>query len=394
VKILFIEWESYGYQDIKEAFAEEGHQLICFPFQVFGHQGEELLQDPETEDRLCAVLHREVPDVLFSVDYYPVISRVCQKEGIRYLSYSYDCPHILLYSETIKNSCNTAYVFDKKTCQEYRREGISTVHYLPLAANTERLDAMDRKLPDRPSFAYDVSFVGSLYLEKGNYFDQIEPLLPEYTRGYLKALIAVQMGLQGCDLVREMMRPMLNDLYRAYPVGAMRDSLEPAGYFYEQFMIKRRITAIERLELLEAVSEKYGADLFTHMQDFSMENLRNHGSVEYLHEMPLVFKQSRINLNITLRSIGSGIPLRAFDIMGAGGFLLSNYQADFLDHFVPGEDFVYYENKEDLLRKIDYYLRHENERKNIAQNGHDKVAAKHTYRHRVREMLDFEHGRA
>ena len=105
--------------------------------------------------------------------------------------------------------------------------------------------------------------------------------------------------------------------------------------------------------------------------------------------MPLVFKRSKINLNITLRSIRSGIPLRVFDIMGAGGFLLSNYQADFQDLFVPDEDFVYYESKEDLLRKVGYYLNHEDERKAIARNGHEKIAAKHTYRHRVKEMLAF-----
>ena len=103
--------------------------------------------------------------------------------------------------------------------------------------------------------------------------------------------------------------------------------------------------------------------------------------------MPLVFKQSKINLNISLRSIKSGIPQRAFDIMGSGGFLLSNFQADFLDDFIPGEDFDYYESKDDLLAKIDYYLAHEKERQAIAKNGHDKTAAAHTYRHRVREML-------
>ena len=69
--------------------------------------------------------------------------------------------------------------------------------------------------------------------------------------------------------------------------------------------------------------------------------------------------------------------------------MLTNYQADILDLFVPDEDFVYYESKEDFLRKIGYYLSHEEERKAIAQSGHDKVAARHTYRHRVREMLDF-----
>ncbi len=143
------------------------------------------------------------------------------------------------------------------------------------------------------------------------------------------------------------------------------------------------------MDLLEALAQQYRVDLFTHIRDFPLHGLQVHGGVDYFQEMPLIFKQSKINLNITLRSIKSGIPLRAFDIMGAGGFLLSNYQADFLDLFVPGEDFVYYESKEDLLRKAGYYLNHEEERKAIAKNGHDKVAANHTYRHRVREMLSF-----
>ena len=154
-------------------------------------------------------------------------------------------------------------------------------------------------------------------------------------------------------------------------------------------MINRRITAIERIDLLEAVAERYPVDLFTHIRDFPLEGICVHGEVDYFRKMPLIFKQSKINLNITLRSIKSGIPLRAFDIMGAGGFLLSNHQADLLDLFVPDEDFVYYESREDLLRKVGYYLEHQEERKAIAKNGHDKVAARHTYRHRVEEMLRF-----
>ena len=146
---------------------------------------------------------------------------------------------------------------------------------------------------------------------------------------------------------------------------------------------------MERTALLTAITQKHTFDLFTFDESFAMPNLRNHGFVEPYDQMPKIFKQSRINLNITLRSIKSGIPLRGFDILGAGGFLLSNFQADFLDHFVPGEDFVYYESAKDLLQKIGYYLAHEEEREAIARNGHDKVAAGHTFRHRVREILDF-----
>lgn len=55
------------------------------------------------------------------------------------------------------------------------------------------------------------------------------------------------------------------------------------------------------------------------------------GPIDWYSVMPLVFKNTCINLNITLKSIQSGIPLRGMDIMGSGGFLLTNYQNDFLD---------------------------------------------------------------
>ena len=183
--------------------------------------------------------------------------------------------------------------------------------------------------------------------------------------------------------------PILDDLHKAYPVGSLSAGMEPEGFFYEHHVIKPWITTIERMDLLEAIAAKYRVDLFSHTKDFSASGLCNHGAVDYVREMPLVFKQSKINLNITMRSIKSGIPLRAFDIMGAGGFLLSDHRVGFMEYFVPGEDFVYYENKEDLLIKIDYYLTHDAERMAIARNGHDKVAAGHTYRHRIREMFTF-----
>ena len=32
MKILLIEWASFGNADIKDAFAKEGHQVVSFPF--------------------------------------------------------------------------------------------------------------------------------------------------------------------------------------------------------------------------------------------------------------------------------------------------------------------------------------------------------------------------
>ena len=112
------------------------------------------------------------------------------------------------------------------------------------------------------------------------------------------------------------------------------------------------------------------------------------GPTDYFREMPLVFKLSRINLNITLRSIQHAIPLRVYDILGSGGFLMSNFQHDLAYHFVPGEDFVYYESRKDLLDKIDYYLSNDSERADIARNAHKKIQEQHTFDVRVNEIID------
>ncbi len=375
MKILFIEWASFGNEDIKEAFTAEGHTFICFPFS--NRDGR---QDAETKSALSAVLHKETPDVVFSFNFFPVISQVCNKEAIRYISWIYDSPYVMLYSYTAVNPCNEIYVFDRELYMEFHNAGIRTVRYMPMAANTARLDMMESAI------LYDVSFVGSLYTEQHNFYDRMTNL-SEYAKGYLEALMAAQMKVQGYNFIQESLSPVMDDLYKALPMDPNPDGVESREYLYAQYMINRKITGLERIDLLSAVAQYHTLDLFTHDTNVTLKNLRNHGTVEYYRQMPLVFKQSRINLNISLRSIKSGIPLRAFDIMGSGGFLLSNFQADFLEHFIPGEDFVYYESKEDLLQKIGYYLNHEDERTCIAKNGHDKVVAGHTFRDRVREFL-------
>lgn len=384
MKILFIEWASYGNEDMKEAFRREGHTLVCFPFF-----NKDARNDASAVSGLPALLHKETPDVVFSFNYFPVVSNVCHKENIRYISWIYDSPYVMLYSYTAIHPCNTIYVFDKEVYLEFHKAGISTVHYLPMAANTERLDALTAQADTSGDgrFLYDISFIGSLYTEKHNFFERMENL-PDYTKGYLDALMAAQMNVHGYNFIQETISPIMEDLYQALPIMPNADGVETKEYLYAQYVINRKITGLERNALIRSIADRHSFDLFTHDGDFSLPNVINHGPVDNYREMPLVFRRSKINLNISLRSILSGIPQRAFDIMGSGGFLLSNYQNDFPDYFTPGKHFDFYESRADLLNKIAYYLFHEEERRQIARNGHDQVAAAHTYRHRVREMLD------
>ncbi len=180
-----------------------------------------------------------------------------------------------------------------------------------------------------------------------------------------------------------------SEMQKAYPCDPDALTVMTPAQIYSQYVLSRQVTAKERSEIMALIGERfrgYANRLYTIDPEVRIPGVRNMGPVEYYNEMPAVFYSSRINLNITLRSILTGIPLRALDIMGSNGFLLTNYQAEFGEYFTPGEDFDFYQDYEDLMGKIDYYLSHEKERKEILANGCRKVRTEHTLEKRLKDM--------
>lgn len=388
MKILFLEWKSFGNEDMIAAFEELGHAVYRIPFS-----NKEVHHDDIIEHELAKSIETYAPDFVFSFNYFPIVSLVCKAVQMKYVSWVYDSPYVLLYSYTVIFPCNYVFVFDKELCAEFQNAGISTIHYLPLAANTERLSSMtdfagfhQSKWSNRAAIA----FIGSLYTEKHNFYDRLSSKggITPYTRGYLEGIMAAQKQVYGYNFIQEMLTPeIVQDMQRILPMTPDATSVAPTEYLFAQYVINRQLTAIERNELLAKISEHWTYDLYTPDASLLLPNCHNHGPVDYYDMAPYVFKCAKINLNITLRSIHSGIPLRAFDILGAGGFLLTNYQADFDDCYTNGEDYVSYESPEDMCCKIDYYLTHEKERREIAENGFRKTSRNHTYKVRVSEIL-------
>ena len=289
---------------------------------------------------------------------------------------------------------NHIFLFDSAQYLELKNGGIDTVYYMPLAANTDRLDKLTLNENIHHVFDSDISFVGSMYNEKGNFYDRIYDKLAPWARGYLDAIIAAQQNVYGMNFLEDMLsgtpdtNRILGELMRVEPYTPNADGIETPAYTYANYFLARKVAQNERTALLSAVSEHFTTKLYTHNKTPDMPHVINQGAIDFYDNMPYVFKCSKINLNITLRSIKNGIPLRCMDIMGAGGFLITNFQADFLNHFTPDVDYVYFESKDDLINKCDYYLKHDDERMTIAENGHKKVQQFHNYRIRLEEIFE------
>lgn len=389
MKILFLTWKSFGNDDVLAAFRAKGHTVTELPYD-----DKDEPTDKAAVDKFAQQVKSKNVDCIFSFNYFPVVALACKDLGMPYLSWIYDSPYVRLYHYSIAYPTNHVFVFDSSIYLEFQQNGINTVHFLPMAANTDRLSAMT-KFADfsRTEWKnkHDVAFIGSLYTEKHQFYQRMDKI-SDYTRGYLEGLMKAQMQVYGYNFIQDTLKnnpDIIKDMQESLPMHPGNDSVETVEYLFAQYVINRQITAMERQEILKEVSGRFGLDLYTPDKSLKIDGCTNHGPVDYYDMAPYVFKKAKINLNISLRSIIAGMPLRAFDIMGAGGFLMTNYQSDFLEFFTPGEDYEYYDSQADLMNKIEYYLAHEDERAAIARNGFEKIAAHHTYEHRVDEMLSY-----
>lgn len=336
------------------------------------------------------ILKTEHPVFVFSINFYPVIAEICHIYKTPYLCWTVDSPVPELFSESIKLPTNRIFLFDRAQHDCFAHYNPECIFHLPLASCTERFDKVIQTITDadRKAYSSDISFVGSLYSEK-NPMHQLNDL-PDYAKGYINALVESSLKICGYNPVENAMTDSLAQTIKScapafYSPGAT--VANPDRYIAAHSYVGMQIAETERIRTLNILAQFFNVDLYTRSDITPLQDVRTHGGVASLTEMPKIFNLSKINLNMTIKPIQTGLPLRIFDILGCGGFLMTNYQTELTEHFEIGVDLEAYASKEELVDKCAYYLEHEDERKQIALNGYRKVCEGHTYIHRVTEMI-------
>lgn len=414
MNILVINKKTFGYDDVISIFKSKGHSVSTYSHpDISEHQNDEVFKDIQT------LIQKENISLVFSFNYYPIVSYVLKDTDVKYISYVYDSPSIAVFTCSIIFPCNYIFLFDYAVYEKLHNGGISTVFYLPLAVNVTRMlslletsahsiknintnlacspDDSLAHLQKNISYEHEVTFVGRLYNESHTLYDRLcSKFKPEHEHihGYLDGIIDAQSHIYDYFFLEEMLdEKILAILDETYPYTPNSDSIATPAYVYAHYFMARKVTEIERKRLLGKVSENYNLSLFTPKETPELPHAHNLGPIDYYDKMPLVFHKSKINLNITLKSILTGIPLRCIDIMASGGFLLTNYQADLFRHFEPGKHFDYYCDDNELLYKIDYYLNHEDERMCICENAKKEISRNFNLEDYLQMMIDVVEGK-
>ena len=78
---------------------------------------------------------------------------------------------------------------------------------------------------------------------------------------------------------------------------------------------------------------------------------------------------------------------RNFEIPGCGSLCFTGHADDLENYYKLGEEVVCFDDDEDLIKKIKYYLEHEYEGERIAKAGYERTLREHTFEHRFNEIF-------
>ncbi len=392
MKLLFYRYGSICEPDVIDGFQELGYTVQEITTEITNKS----LTPQESIQIVSNTLLEHPADFVFSINFFPFLSEVCKIFKLPYLCWTVDSPVMELFATSIANPCNRIFLFDRAQYEEISPLNPGHVFHLPLAVNIKQKQGCIRSASSamRRKFTSDISFVGSLYTEKCPY-DKLNDA-PAYLSGYLDGLMEAQLRIYGGYILEDLLTDEIVEEFKKHLPGFFQypfDSYLTDRKTMSELYIGNKISAMERLRAMELLSARFPVDLYTASDTSCLPHVHNRGLAKTLEEMPIIFHNSKINLNITSKSIRSGLPLRIFDILGCGGFVLTNFQPELTEFFVPGEDLVYYENLDDLVEKADYFLHHEAERRAIAENGFARVKENHTYPIRLAQMMQIAFGK-
>ena len=388
MRVLFYRYGSICEPDIIRTFQNAGFTVDEYTVEMRKKD----ITPQKSVEQLSAYMLDHACDFVFSINFFPYVSEVCNIFHVRYLCWIVDSPVMELYTSAIENEWNRVFLFDRALYNEIEPLNPGHVFHLPLAAAVGPKEELFKKTreSERSRFSHDIAFVGSLYTEKCPY-DKLSPKTPNNVRGYLDGIMAAQEKVYGYYFIEELLS---DDIVAGFIENFPTFYRQPGATHLtdkrtlSQLYIGNKISANERVHTFKRLADRYDVNIYTASDTKGMPaGLHNMGLAKTLTEMPVIFREAGINLNITSKIIRTGLPLRIFDILSCGGFLITNYQEEIPELFTPGEDLVMYGSVDELMDLCGYYLEHRDEAREIARNGYDTLRVNYTYDKQMEKLL-------
>jgi spore maturation protein CgeB len=278
----------------------------------------------ENLETLAAIHHPDVMVVLDGMNLSLEVVDRIRSSGIRTAIWLTDDPYYTDFTITMAPHYDFIFTLEINCLSLYQEMGCPQVHYLPLAFQPDLF--RPKHVPTGQK--REICFIGSAYWNRVAMFDQIAPYLAN------KHVIIS---------------------------GIWWERLKNYGLLAPQIQLNTWLGP-------EDTANAYnGAKLVINMHRAYDDEAYNYNS---------------------RRILGASPNPRTFEISGCGALQLTDVRDDLVRFYTPDYEIVTYGSPEELLHKMDYYLKNEEERKQIALRGLYRTMRDHTYENRLSQLLD------
>ncbi|MFH1584006.1 MAG: glycosyltransferase [Actinomycetota bacterium] len=105
-------------------------------------------------------------------------------------------------------------------------------------------------------------------------------------------------------------------------------------------------------------------------------------------EMYKIFRQSKIVLNRHIStSKDYANNMRLYEATGMGALVITDHKRNLNNLFKVGKEIVEYKSSKNLINRIKYYLKHDEERKKISKAGQKRTLKEHNYYVRSKRLI-------
>ena len=290
-----------------------------------------------------------------------------------------DSPKRVMTTAEEMRAVDAYYSFDPTYLPYLKELSGKEGQYLPTAAGIQPLPECGPEQKWRRREGPDVGFMGALAAQR---FQDVRAFWLRRDPEFVRVLDAI---------VEEFLADPSQSLEERFNKSPGRDRLPYQGFVV--LYLEERTTYFKRLRYLKNVKDlgltTYGAAEWgrTEWAD-ELASCYSGFAPQYQEELPRVYFDTKVNINIFHAQCVNSANPRVYDVLAAGGFLLTEYRPVLEEEFKLGEHLVCFKTPEELREKAEYYLKHEDERETIARAGQEYALKHAVYSTRVKTILE------
>lgn len=397
----------------KNALTEEADVLCCSPFDVLYRDVFNLIKSDASrkshidvmmegelfvDDWYETLITNDIPTFLFNPNWYPLeyiveqlssdsVQRIWSINRIKklpevlsvlnkpYFIYEID-PDLSDLKPPARHATTTLFCYRKSRTEHYKKSGWNA-SYLPLATNPGRFQPFHTR-----HNAYRITFVGTSM----------------WTNAH-KLLTALKQSASSEQrkLIESFEQKQRNHPEK-YLAGAYADELANLGLQAPKSLTLESILreysgAAHRSYLLMSIAKSFGVQVWGN-EDWELianktKGFEYRGKAKHLTEVPAIYAQSKINVDIGRIYQQDIATMRVFDVIAAKKAIVTNYQDGVPAPRLFDESLISYTSAVELLTAIEEILSWtEAQYQEHTERLYQELLEKHTFEHRLYEMLN------